>query len=171
MNLILAASLISIEPGLIFWKSLTFLLLLFLLYKFAWKPILQALQEREESIDASLRRAERALAEARQIQAENERIRREAEQEAQRILREAREEAERLRQEELHRTRLQIQQMQEQAQAEIEREKQGALDELRAVVADLAIQAAEKILRESLDADRQRRLVDRFLESLPTNKN
>ncbi len=171
MNLILAASLISVDPGLIFWKSLTFLLLLFLLYKFAWKPILQALQEREKSIDTSLRRAERALAEARQIQAENERIRREAEQEAQRILREAREEAERLRQEELQKTRAQIQQMQAQARAEIEREKQGALDELRAVVADLAIQAAEKILRESLDADRQRRLVDQFLESLPTNKN
>lgn len=171
MNLILAANLVSIEPGLIFWKSLTFLLLLFLLYKFAWRPILQALQEREESIDASLRRAERALAEARQIQAQNERIRREAEQEAQRILREAREGAERLRQEELQRTREQIQQMQAQARAEIEREKQGALDELQAVVADLAIQAAEKILRESLDPDRQRRLVDRFLESLPAAKN
>ncbi|CAM3201553.1 F0F1 ATP synthase subunit B [Rhodothermus bifroesti] len=171
MELILAANLVSVEPGLIFWKTITFLLLLLVLYKFAWGPIVRALQEREETIDTSLRRAERALAEARQIQAENERIRREAEQEAQRLLREAREEAERLRQEELQKTRLQIQQMQAQAQAEIEREKQGALDELRAVVADLAVQAAEKILRENLDAERQRRLVERFLASLPENQN
>lgn len=73
MELILAANLVSVEPGLIFWKTITFLLLLLVLYKFAWGPIVRALQEREETIDTSLRRAERALAEARQIQAENER--------------------------------------------------------------------------------------------------
>ena len=66
-------------------------------------------------------------------------------------------------------TRAQIQQMQESAQAEIEREKQSALDSLRTEVADLAVQAAEKILRANLDADRQKKIVNDFLGDLPKN--
>ncbi|MEM1126523.1 MAG: F0F1 ATP synthase subunit B [Bacteroidota bacterium] len=170
MHLILAAGGI-LEPyaGLVFWKALSFLIFLLILAKFAWPSITKALDEREVNIRTSLEQAEKALAEARQIQADNEKARREAEQEAQRILREARETAEHLRTEELDKTRAQIQHMQEQAQAEIEREKQGALDVLRAEVADLAIQAAGKILTENLDTDRQRRLVDSFISELPKN--
>src|SRR5690606_39955605 len=164
MDLFLAQSLLEPNTGLMFWKTLVFLLLLGLLWKFAWKPITSALRERETTIDESIKRAERALAEARQIQAENEKARREAEQEAQRVLREAREAADRARNEELEKTREQIRHMKEMAQVEIEREKQSALDELRDEVAELAIQAAEKILSENLDADRQRKLVDRRSE-------
>ena len=169
MKLFLAADLLSPNAGLIFWKALVFGLLLFLLYKYAWKPITASLLQREETIDASIKRAERALAEARQIQAENEKSRREAEQEAQRVLRDAREAADRVRAEEVEKTRTAIRQMKEQAQADIEREKQSALEELRDEVAELAIQAAEKILRENLDAGRQKKLVDRFIEQLPKN--
>ena len=169
MDLILAQSLVEPSAGLIFWKAVAFLIFFGLLYAFAWKPIVDALQEREETIDGSIQRAEKALAEAKQIQADNEKARREAEKEAQRILREARETAEELRAEEVEKTRAKIQQMQEQAQAEIEREKQGALDELRDEVADLAIQAAEKIIRDDVDGQRQRKLVDDFLEKLPAN--
>lgn len=169
MEIILAQSLLEPNAGLIFWKTLVFGLLLFLLYYFAWKPITRALNEREETIDSSIKRAERALAEARQIQQENEKARRKAEQEAQRVLRDAREAADRVRNEEVEKTRAQIRQMKEQAEADIEREKQSALDELRDEVAELAIQAAEKILNENLDANRQRKLVDRFIDRLPKN--
>lgn len=169
MEAILAQSLLEPNAGLVFWKTLVFGLLLFLLYKFAWKPITGALNEREETIDASIKRAERALAEARQIQAENEKARREAEQEAQRVLRDARAAAERVRSDEVEKTRADIRHMKEQAEADIEREKQSALDELRDEVAELAIRAAEKILDENLDANRQRKLVDRFIERLPRN--
>ena len=169
MEIFLAADLLSPNAGLIFWKALVFGLLLFLLYKYAWKPITSSLLQREETIDASIKRAELALAEARQIQAENEKARREAEQEAQRVLRDAREAADRVRTEEVEKTRTAIKQMKEQAQADIEREKQSALEELREEVAELAIQAAEKILRENLDAGRQKKLVDRFIEELPKN--
>lgn len=169
MRLMLAAGLLDPNFGLVIWITIVFAVLLALLRKFAWGPITSALAEREETIDASIRRAEQALAEAKAIQAENERARREAEQEAQRILREARETAERLRSEEVDKTRAQIRHMQEQAQAEIEREKQSALDELRAEVADLAIEAAQKILQENLDEPRQRRIVDRFIDGLPKN--
>jgi len=166
---ILAAGLLSPNVGLIFWITVTFLLLLLLLRRYAWGPILKALDTRERKIEEAMARAEQALAEARKIQADNDRARREAEQEAQRILRQAREAAEHLRTEEVEKTRAQIRQMQEQAQAEIEREKQSALDALRAEVADLAIKAAEKILHENLDATRQRKLVDAFIDELPKN--
>lgn len=169
MTVYLAADLLSPNAGLIFWVALVFAALLLLLSKFAWRPIAGALTEREETIETSLKRAEAALAEARQLAADNERARREAEAEAQRILREAREAAETARAEATEKTRRQIQAMQENARADIEREKLHALSELRAEVADLAIQAAEKILRENLDAERQRRLVDGFLAELPKN--
>lgn len=169
MDVFLAADLLAPHAGLIFWKALTFLLLLYVLYKFAWGPITNALEEREETIDSSIKRAEKALAEAKQIQADNEKARREAEQKAQQIMREARESAETLRAEERESVRAEIQQMRDQAQQEIEREKQSALDELRAEVADLAIQAAEKILDENLDAKRQHKLVDKFIGGLHSN--
>lgn len=169
MNIILAQSLLEPNAGLIFWKTLVFGVLLFLLYKYAWKPITNALSEREGTIDASIKRAERALTEAKKVQEENEKARREAEQEAQRVMREAREAADRARSEEIEKTRAQIRHMKEQAEAEIEREKQSALDELRDEVAELAIQAAEKILQENLNAHRQRKLVDRFIDKLPKN--
>jgi len=169
MDIILAADLLSPNAGLVFWKTLVFGLLLFLLHRYAWKPISSALSTREETIDSSIKRAERALAEAKQIQQENEKARREAEAEAQRVLREAREAADRVRNEEVEKTRDQIRQMKEQAETAIENEKQGALNELRDEVAELAIQAAEKILNETLDAGRQRKLVDQFIDTLPRN--
>lgn len=169
MDFLLAQSLVTPSAGLIFWKAVAFLIFLYILYRFGWGPITNALQEREETIDHSIRRAEKALAEAKEIQAENQKARREAEREAQRILRDAREAAESLRAEEEEKTRKKIRQMQEQAQAEIEREKQGALQELRDEVADLAIQAASKVVRDDLDGDRQRKLVNDFISDLPTN--
>ncbi len=167
MALLLAAGLLSPNVGLMFWITLTFLLVILLLRWKAWGPITSALAARESRIEESIRSAEKALDEARLIQADNEKARREAEQTAQQILREARDSAESLRAEELDKTRDQIRRMQEQAAAEIDREKEGALNELRTEVADLAIKAAEKILKESLDADRQRKLVDSFLDDLP----
>ena len=171
MAFVLAQSLLEPTAGLIFWKFLTFALLLFLLWKFAWGPITSAMSEREETIDGSLRRAEEALAEARQIQADNEKARREADQEAQQILRKAREEAEALKSRDVEATRAKIQQMQEQAQADIERQKESLKEELRAEVADLAIAAAEKILGENLNDQRQRRLVQDFIGDMPRRSN
>lgn len=168
MHSILAASLLAPNLGLIVWISITFLLLLVLLRKFAWGPILAAIEQREQNITEQMQQAEVARNEARQLLADNERARRDAEQEAQRILREARETAERLRSEDVERTRQQIQEMQRQAAEDIEREKQSALQALRAEVATLAIGAASKVLREEIDGPRQRKLVDNFLNELPS---
>jgi F-type H+-transporting ATPase subunit b len=162
-------NLLSPNWGLAFWLTLTFLILLFVLRRYAWGPIVSAMEEREKTIDSSIQRAEEALAEAKEIQADNEKARREAEQKAQRILREAREQAEQLRDEERQKTQEQIDEMKQQAHDEIGREKQSALNELRSEVADLAVQAAGKILHEDMNQDRQRRMVDEFLEDLPRN--
>lgn len=167
--IVLAANLLAPDAGLIVWIGITFALLLFILKKFAWGPITSALTVREDTIRESMAQAENALAEARQLQADNTKARRAAEAQAQSIIREAREESERLRTEEVDRTRVQIHQMQESAQVEIEREKNSALNSLRQEVADLAIQAAEVILRENLDANRQKRIVADFLGELSKN--
>ena len=169
MNIIFAVNLLSPNAGLVIWLTVVFGILLVILKRYAWGPITSALEDRERTIDESIQRAEKALTEAKQLQADNERARREAEQEAQRLLRAAREQADHLRNEEVQKTREQIQHLRDQAQAEIEREKDSALDALRAEVADLAIQAAEIILQENLDAPRQRRLVESFIDDLPKN--
>jgi F-type H+-transporting ATPase subunit b len=169
MNLYLAVDLLAPNAGLAFWIALVFFTLLLLLWKFAWGPISSALTEREETIESSIRRAEAALAEARQLQADNDRARRDAEVEAQRILREAREAAEAARNESLEKERQQIAHLREQFKEEMEREKAQIKTELRTEVADLAVQAAERILRETLDEQRQKRLVNDFIAELPQN--
>ena len=115
MHVFLALDLLSPNWGLLFWKTIVFGVTFWILYKYAWGPITKALKEREDTIDNSIQRAERALTEAREVQADNERARREAEQQAQRLLRTAREQADHLRDEEVQKTREQIQQMRDQA--------------------------------------------------------
>ena len=168
--LVLAAGgLLSANYGLAFWLGLAFLLLLFLLSKYAWGPITAALEERETTIEESMTRAERALAEAKQLQADNEAARRDAERQAQAILRDAKEQADAQRAADVEKTKAEVARMQAQAQDEIERQKDQALGELRAEVAALAVGAAEKILDERIDGAEQRALVDRFITDLPRN--
>ncbi len=169
MTLLVASSLLSPHFGLIFWTLIVFAILLFVLGKYAWGPMVGALDEREKTIEESLTRAESALEEARKMQEDNEAARRDAERQAQSILRDARDASDQLRTEEVEKTKAQLAQMQEQARADIEREKTQALTALRSEVASLAIGAAGKILDENLDDDRQRKLVDSFLDDLPQN--
>ena len=164
--MVLANSLLTANPGLIVWLLIVFSALLYLLSRYAWGPITQALAEREQNIDASIRRAEAALEESKRLQQDNAQARRAAELEAQRLLREAAEEAEALRATEVQRTREDLAAMRARAKKENARERDQALQTLRSEVADLAILGAEKILQENLDAGRQRALVDRFIDGL-----
>jgi len=155
MNFFLAVDLLAPNAGLAFWIAVVFFSLLLLLKRFAWGPMTSALAEREQTIEASIMRAEAALEEARQLQADNEKARREAEAEAQRILREAREAADAARVDSLEKERAQIAHLRGQFQEEMLREKEQIKGELRTEVADLAIQAAEKILRALEGSARQ----------------
>jgi F-type H+-transporting ATPase subunit b len=169
MALVLAASLLSANFGLAIWLGIAFLLLMFLLGKFAWGPITSALDEREQTIEESITRAEAALAEAKQLQSDNEAARREAEGQAQRILADARDEAARQRDAAKAELATELAEQRERAAADIDRQKQQALGELRAEVAALAVTAAEKILQKEIDAAEQRGLVDQFIADLPKN--
>ena len=165
----LAANLLSPSLGLFVWLLLVFGLLLYLLKRYAWGPITAALEQREQNIARSLARAQEAMDEARALQARNDEARREAEQASQRLLREAREEAERIRSAEVERTREEISTLHAKALQEIARDKEAALLEVRSEVASLAILAAERILHESLDTERQRTLVEHFLDDMSRN--
>lgn len=169
MTLIIAGGIVSPNLGLAFWLIIVFSLVMFVLRKYAWGPITKSLAEREETIALSISRAEKALAEAKQLSEDNAKARRESELQAQQIIRDAREAAESLRKAEEEKTKAQIKQMQELAQAEIDREKQGALEALRAEVATLVIMAAEKVVKENLDSPKQRQLVDHFIKDLSKN--
>jgi F-type H+-transporting ATPase subunit b len=159
----------EINPGLSIWTTVVFIVLVLVLRKFAWRPILQVLEEREEKIRSSLEQAERARAEAAELLKQNERNMARAEEEYQRIIGEAKTLGEKMRDEIVARAHQQAQRDLQHAREEIERETEAAKQRLRVEVADLAIKAAEKILDETLDATRHRVLVQNFLNELPKN--
>jgi F-type H+-transporting ATPase subunit b len=144
-----------------------FLLLAFVLGKFGWKPLLRMIEEREKSIRESVESAERANAEAQAALEKHREMLREAGREREEILKRAIKESDQLRQELVAKARAESEQALVRARDQIEREKTAAIQELRAQVADIAIQAAAKIVTSSLTPETQRRLVDDYIADLP----
>ena len=169
MTTVIAQSLLDVDFGLFAWILITFLLFMFILAKFAWKPILNALKERESSIKDSLESAEIAMEQAKKISADNEKAMKEAEQKAQEIRKQAVDEAEAIRQERIEKSRKEAEAMLEQARETIEQEKQKALVELRKEVADLAVQAASKIIESELDDQKNKKLVEEYIKDISKN--
>jgi F-type H+-transporting ATPase subunit b len=159
----------DINPGLIVWTIVTFILVLTVLGKFAWKPLLQSLDEREEKIRGALEQAEKARAEAAELLKQNERNMARAEEEFQKAIREGKALAEKMKEEIVTKAKQQAQHEIKMGKEEIQRDIDAAKKQLRTEVADLAIMAAEKILDESLDQQKQKKLVDSFLNQLPKN--
>jgi F-type H+-transporting ATPase subunit b len=160
---------LDINPGLIVWTIVSFVLFAAVLGKYAWKPIIKALTEREDKIRTAIEQAERARAEAAQLLKKNEETMVRADQEYQRVIRESRAVAEKIKEEMLATARQQAQQELQRATEEIQRNVAVARHQLRTEVADLAVKAAEKILDETLDEQRQKKLVNSFLDQLPKN--
>ena len=160
---------LNVQSGLIIWTIITFVLLVLVLSKVAWKPLLQALHNRENGIREALRQAEEARKEAATVLAENRQAIAKANEETARLLREGRELADQMKNDIVARAHESAKHAVEQAKDEIQRERDAALVQLRNQVADLAIKAAEKILDESLDAARQKKIVDKVLLKLPKN--
>lgn len=159
----------DINPGLSIWTIVTFLLLVVVLGKYAWKPLLKNLQDREDKIRQSLEHAERARSEAAELLKQNEKNMAKAEEEYQNVLREGKALAEKLKEEIVAKAHQQAQRELQNAKEEIRRDIDVAKQQLRSEVADLAVQAAGKILDESLDAPRHKKIVDSFLNQLPKN--
>lgn len=157
------------NPGLIIWTIVTFVLLVVVLRKFAWRPLLEALTKREESVRGAIERAEHAREEAERLLEEHRKQVARSEAEAQRILAEGRALGEKLKNDIVEQANAQARKLADQAKQEIERDKDAALATLRNEVAGLAIKAAEKILDETLDEKRHRQIVDSFMNNLPKN--
>ncbi len=162
-------SLVDVNPGLIFWTVITFLILLFILKKVAWKPILNALDQREMAIKDSLEKAEKAKEEAHRVLQENQASLIKAEDESKKIIEQSRVYAEKLKEQMIKESKEQAKKIIEDASAEIEQKKEDAFIELKTRVAEIAIQTAEKILHENLDKDSNKKLVDRYIDDITRN--
>jgi F-type H+-transporting ATPase subunit b len=160
---------LEINPGLIIWTIVTFICLATVLAKFAWKPMLKALSDREEKIYGALEEADRARAEAAELIKQNEKNLARAEEEYQKMIRESKTLAEKLKEDIVSKAKQQAQQELKQAAEEIQRNVDAAKQQLRAEVANLAIKATEKILEETLDEKRQKKLIDSVINQLPKN--
>lgn len=160
---------LDINPGLIIWTIITFALLVVVLGKFAWKPLLQALQSREQEIADSLKKAEEAKRDAERMMQENKIAMEKASTETARLIAEGRAMAEQLKIDIVAKANESAKKMLDQAKDEITREKESAMAQLRSEVADLSISVAEKILDESLDGAKQKKMVDKVLQQLQKN--
>lgn len=162
--------LITPGSGLIFWQLIGFLGLLFILIKFAWKPMLAALEERESSIENALKSAEKARNEMANLKADNEKLLAEARLERDTILKKAQEASVKMIEDAKNEaTKVAAQQI-ENAKAVIETEKRAALSEVKNQVAILTLEVTEKLLRRTLsDEKAQKELVDEFVKDIKLN--
>jgi F-type H+-transporting ATPase subunit b len=158
------------EFGLFFWQILIFVGLILLLKKFAWKPILDAVNDREQGIKDALLSAESARQEMQNLQADNLRILNEARAERDAMLKEAREMKEKMIADSKSEAQAQGQKMIEQAKAAIESEKNAAMAELKLQVSTLSLSIAEKLLKEELsNKESQTKLVEKMLGDVKLN--
>jgi len=162
--------LITPGSGLIFWQLFGFLGLLFLLIKFAWKPMLAALEERETSIENALKSAEQARNEMANLKADNEKLLQETRLERDIILKKAQEASVKMIEDAKNEASKVAAQQIENAKAVIETEKRAALTEVKNQVAILTLEVTEKLLRKTLsDEKAQKVLVDEFIKDIKLN--
>jgi len=156
--------------GLIFWMVVSFSIILFLLKKFAWKPILGMIKEREQSIENALASAEKAKEEMKLLQSSNERILAEARSERDAMLKDAREIREKMIADAKGLANKEGDRMLATARENIQNEKNAAISELKNQVATLSIEIAEKILKSELSSDeKQKTLVNTLLKDVNLN--
>ena len=156
----------SINLGLSVWTTLVFLTLLGILWKFAWGPILEMVQAREDGIQGTLDQAANQRDEAAKLLAEHRQQMADARRQAQQMIAEGKEAGERVRQDIEEKARAEGDAMIERARESIEREKDAALDELRKESVDLALAAAAKLVQVSLDEKKDRELIMGFIDDL-----
>lgn len=158
------------ESGLLFWMLLSFSLVLFVLTKYAWKPILKSIKTREKSIEDALLAAEKTKSEMAKIQATNEKILAEAHLERDNLIKEARQLKDKIVDEAKILAQQEAQKIIEAARTSIESEKKAAIKEIKNQVAELSIMVAEKILREKLSGTAsQNDYIDSLLKDIQAN--
>ena len=158
------------DYGLLFWTGLVFCLLLFLLAKFAWKPILSAVNAREQKITEALELAEQTKAEMQLLQAENEMILKEARAERDAIMKSAKETAVEMVESAKSKAKLEANKIVESAKATIASEKEAAIRDLKNQLAGFSLDIAEKIVRAELTTDsKQKELAEKLADDINMN--
>jgi len=160
-------SLTDIDFTLFVSTLVLFVIFALVLGKFAWKPLLQMVAEREKTVREQVEGAEKARSEAQALLDKRQEMLKDATREREEMIARATQEAEHVRNELMGKARAEAEQIVQKALAQIEREKTKAILELRSSVADLAMTAAEKIVRSSLTPEAQRKLVDETIAALP----
>ncbi|MAO10005.1 MAG: ATP synthase F0 subunit B [Flavobacteriaceae bacterium] len=156
--------------GLFFWQILIFVGLILLLRKFAWGPILKAVNDREEGIKDALDSAEKAKLEMANLKADNEKLLQEARNERDSMMKEARDIKSKMIADAKEEAQAEASKMIAQAQTAIESEKKAAMSELKSHVAELSVQIAEKVVKQELSTDKkQLELVDSMLADAKLN--
>jgi len=153
----------------LFWATLIlFALFAFVMAKLAWNPLLQMIEEREKGVRDSVEGAQRANAEAQALLAQHQELLREGGRQREEIVKRAIADAEQLRADLSAQARTEAEDMVRKAREQIDREKRLAIQELRGQVADLAVEAASRIVTSSLTPEAQRKLVNEFIDKLPS---
>ncbi len=162
--------LVTPNLGLIFWMTLSFLILVWILGKFAWKPVMKGLQAREQRIEDALTQAEKAREEMKQLKFSNEQLLKEAKDQRDEILREARKVKESIIEEAREKANAEANRILENTRESIHFEKMAAITELKNEIATLSVEIAEKVLVSELsDKGKQKQLIDRLLGDVNFN--
>lgn len=158
------------DYGLLFWTGLVFCLLLFLLAKFAWKPILNAVNAREQKIHEALELADKTRAEMLLLQAENEKILKEARAERDAIMNDAKQTAVEMVESAKNKAKVEANKIVESAKATIASEKDAAIRDLKNQLAGFSLDIAEKIVRTELSTDtKQKELAEKLADDINMN--
>ena len=162
--------LVQPDPGLFIWTIITFLVLLALLAKFAWRPLLEALESRQENIRKSLEDADRARQELERLQQESAKMMQQARIEAESIVAQTRADADRLREELKQRAKEEADNIVRNAQQQIQLQARQAMQQIRHEVADIAVLLASKLLERNLAKEDNARLIDETLKQIEIGK-
>jgi F-type H+-transporting ATPase subunit b len=167
-TLVLASdvSLTNVQPGLVFWTLITFVIVALVLRRVAWGPLLEAVNEREKQIQSSIDAAKRERAEAEKLLSEQKTAIAAARAESAEALRKTQTDMEKLREDLMGRSKIEAEALKADARKNIEAERVKAIADLKAEAGTLAIQIAEKLLGEKLDDAKHRGLVDQFMADL-----
>jgi len=163
--------LVQPDPGLFIWTILTFLVLLTLLAKFAWRPLLQALESRQASIRKSLDDAAQAKVELERLHEQSVQIIREARLEAESIVVKSRGDAERVRAEMKEKARAEADALVKNAERQIQLETTRALQQIRTEAVDLSVMIASKIIQRNLSKEDNERLIEEALKQVESKKH
>jgi F-type H+-transporting ATPase subunit b len=167
---VLAAGIMDLNPGLTLWTAITFILLIFVLGKYAFGPIVKMLDERESTIRGAIDEAKRERAEAEKLLAQQKEALQKAQREAAEIAKRNAQEMEVYRAQLTSLAKKESEVLVANARKQIGEEKTKAVAELRAEVADLAVAAAARIVKSSLDEKTQRQLVEDYIKDLPVGR-